>query len=128
MKKQAVRRRPAKSPRRRKPVRAHPRPTRVGSWRTALTEAEAARRHLAQAAAAVDHLTTEMAALRSSAAQAARLELSRALQEGADGGPLTLLTKLAASEDPGDAPLARIARLIGDRLASILDRRAAAQS
>ena len=120
MKKRGAKRAKAKHPKKRKATSARRTPARVGSWRTALTEADAAQRHVAQAAAAIERLARELLALRESAAQAARLELSRALQDGPDGGPLTLLAKLAASEDPADAPIARVARLIIERLNAVL--------
>jgi hypothetical protein len=95
------------------------RPVRTGSWRTALTEAEAARRHVAQAGAALDRLVPELQALRDSAAEAARLELRRALLDGPDGGPLTLLAKLARSQDAA-APLAAVAALLVERLTGVV--------
>jgi hypothetical protein len=95
-------------------------PAHIGSWRTAATELEAARRHLGQATAAVEQLAAEMMALRQSSAQAARLELARSLSAGPDGGPLTLLARLAASSDAADAPLGRVAALILERLTAVL--------
>ena len=67
------------------------------SWRTAVTEAESARRHLAQASAALDRLAGEVAALREWGDSMARLAVARRLSEGPDGGALTAL--LAASTD-----------------------------
>ena len=71
------------------------------SWRTAVTEAESARRHVAQASEALERLAREIAALREWGDSMALLAVARRLSEGADGGALTAL--LVASSD--EAPL-----------------------
>ena len=70
------------------------------SWRTAVTEAESARRHLAQASEALERLAREVAALREWGDSMARLAVARRLSEGPDGGALTALLAASADERP----------------------------
>ncbi len=66
------------------------------SWRTAVTEVEAAQRHVAQAGEALSKLAGEIAALRELGEETARLAAARALCDGADGGVLARLVVLAS--------------------------------
>jgi len=88
------------------------------SWTTAVSEAEAASRHLRQATAALDRLTRELDALRAWRDATARLDLARALTDGPDGGALQALVA-AASGDAATGPR-DTARLLLDRLTRAL--------
>jgi hypothetical protein len=89
------------------------------SWTTALTEAEAASRHLRQATAALDRLSRELASLREQSDTTARLDLARALTDGPDGGVLQALVT-AASDEEGDTSIRRTAEILLDRLTTTL--------
>jgi len=91
-------------------------PAREPSWRTAVTEAESARRHVAQASDALERLTREIAALREWGDSMALLAVARRLSEGSDGGALTAL--LVASSD--EASSSAEVRLCADALLSRL--------
>jgi hypothetical protein len=89
------------------------------SWKTALSEADTASRHLRQATASLERLSRELRALREWGETNAQLELAHALTDGPDGGALDAL--LAASSDPeGDPALRATARMLLDRLTSAL--------
>ena len=68
------------------------------SWRTAVTEAEAARRHVAQAGEALARLSEEIAGLREWSDSMARLAVARGLCDGADGGVLAALDAAASGD------------------------------
>jgi hypothetical protein len=89
------------------------------SWTTALSEADAASRHLRQATAALDRLSRELAALRETSEATARLDLVLALTEGPDGGPLQALVT-AASGDAADPAVQRTAGVFLNRLTTAL--------
>jgi hypothetical protein len=72
------------------------------SWRTAVTEAESARRHLAQASEALERLSREVAALRERGESQALLAVARRLSSGSDGGVLAAL--VVASADSSAQP------------------------
>jgi hypothetical protein len=75
------------------------------SWRTAVTEAESARRHVAQASEALERLGREIAALREWGDSMALLAVARQLCDGPDGGALTAL--VCASSDETSSPDSR---------------------
>ena len=77
------------------------------SWRTAVTEAESARRHVAQASEALERLAREIAALREWGDSVAGLAVARRLCEGPDGGALAAL--VSASSDASSPPGLRVA-------------------
>ena len=87
------------------------------SWRTALAEADAARRQVGQAATSLDRLSGELRALREWAETTVRLELARDLTDGPDGGVLNALltTSSDSSADPG---LRRASEILIERLTS----------
>lgn len=89
------------------------------SWTTALTEAEAASRHLRQTTGALDRLSNEVAALREWGDTTARLDLARALTDGPDGGVLQALVT-AVSDEAADPSLRRTAEILLDRLTTAL--------
>jgi hypothetical protein len=72
------------------------------SWRTAVSEAESARRHLAQASESLERLSREVAALRERGESQALLVVARRLASGSDGGVLTAL--VVASADSSASP------------------------
>ena len=72
------------------------------SGRTAVTEAETARRHVAQAGEALSRLAGEVAALREWGDSMARVSLARRLCEGADGGVLTALVVASSDGSSGE--------------------------
>jgi len=88
------------------------------SWTTAISEAEAASRHLRQATAALDRLARELEALRAWSDATARLDLARALTDGPDGGALQAL--VAAASDDADPGPRDTAGLLLDRLTTAL--------
>ena len=81
------------------------------SWRTAVTEAETARRHVAQAGEALSRLAGEVAALREWGDSMARVSLARRLCEGADGGVLTSLVVASSDGSSGETRAAAAALL-----------------
>ena len=89
------------------------------SWRTAVTEAESARRHLAQASVALERLAGEVAALREWGDSMARLAVARRLSEGPDGGALTALLAACADEASSASQQAAAAALL-ERLTGAL--------
>jgi hypothetical protein len=89
------------------------------SWTTAISEADAASRHLHQATAAMDRLSRELHALREWSDATARLELAQALTEGPDGGALHALL-MAATDGAVDSGVRAAAEMLLDRLASAL--------
>jgi hypothetical protein len=89
------------------------------SWRTAVTEAESARRHVAQAVEALERLAREVAALREWGDAMARQAVARRLGEGADGGALTNLVS-ASSDDALSPELRAAAGALLERLTEAL--------
>ena len=89
------------------------------SWRTAVTEAESARRHAAQASEALERLTREIAALREWGDSMALMAVARRLSEGSDGGALTALL-VASSEEAPSAELRAAAGALLSRLTEAL--------
>jgi len=89
------------------------------SWTTALSEADAASRHLRQATAALERLTSELRALRGWSDTTARIDLARALSDGPDGGALGALVA-AASDPEADPSLRRTAESLVARLETAL--------
>ena len=89
------------------------------SWTTAVSEAEAASRHLRQATAALDRLSQELASLREQSETTARLDLARALTDGPDGGVLQALVTAASDETAGPGSR-RTAEILLDRLTTTL--------
>ena len=90
------------------------------SWRTAVTEAERARRHLAQASEALERLSREVAALREWGESQALLAVARRLSSGSDGGVLTALVVASSSSGSSEeqrviagALLARLTEALG---------------
>jgi hypothetical protein len=87
------------------------------SWTTALSEADAASRHLRLATTSMGCLSHELRALHERGETTARLDLARALTAGSDGGPLNAL--VAAASDPAGHPsLRRTAEILVERLAA----------
>jgi hypothetical protein len=89
------------------------------SWTTAISEADAASRHLHQATAAMDRLSRELHALREWSDATARLELAQALTEGPDGGALHALL-MAATDGREDPAVRATAEMLLERLTSAL--------
>ena len=89
------------------------------SWRTAVTEAEGARRHVAQASEALERLAREVAALREWGDSMAGLGLARRLCEGGDGGVLTALV-VASSDDSSPVASRAAADALLERLTGAL--------
>ncbi|HYN02998.1 MAG TPA: hypothetical protein VE359_11170 [Vicinamibacteria bacterium] len=89
------------------------------SWRTAVTEAESARRHVAQASEALERLAREIAALREWGDSMARQAVARRLCEGADGGVLAALV-VASSDESSPVALRAAADALLDRLTGAL--------
>jgi hypothetical protein len=89
------------------------------SWRTAVTEAESARRHVAQASEALERLAREIAALREWGDSMARQAVARQLCEGADGGVLAALV-VASSDESSPVELRAAADALLDRLTGAL--------
>ena len=90
------------------------------SWRTAVTEAESARRHVTQASEALERLAREMAALREWGDSMALLAVARRLSEGSDGGALTALVVASSDEAPSAAELRVKAGALLSRLTEAL--------
>lgn len=90
------------------------------SWRTAVTDADAARRHVAQAGEALARLSSEVAALRGLGDSVARLAVARSLCAGVDGGVLAALASAAASDAPSPAAVRETASDVLSRLCSAL--------
>ncbi len=93
------------------------RPMRPPSWRTATSEADAARRQLAQTQRSLERASEELGALRAWGERTVRLDLARRLTERDDGGVLNLLLAGAGSA-PGEAQ--RACRAALDRLTAAL--------
>jgi hypothetical protein len=89
------------------------------SWKTALSEAEAAQRHLRLATASIERLINELRSLRAWDGRMARIEVARRLVAGADGGLLTLLVG-TASDERLDTRTRRAASVILERLTTAL--------
>jgi hypothetical protein len=85
------------------------------SWRTAVTEAQSARRHLSQAGEALARLSAEVDALREWGDATARLAVARRLCDGPDGGVLAALD--GAGDAEGSDPSGG-----GGRAAALLER------
>ncbi|HEX9186702.1 MAG TPA: hypothetical protein VGB87_06515 [Vicinamibacteria bacterium] len=90
------------------------------SWRTAVTEAGSARRHVAQASEALARLAREVAALREWGDSMARLAVARRLSEGSDGGALTALLVAASDDGPSSAEVRAAASVLLSRLTEAL--------
>lgn len=90
------------------------------SWQTAVTDADAARRHVAQAGEALARLSAEVAALREVGDSAARLAVARSLCAGADGGVLAALASLASDSAGLPAEVRQAASDLLSRLSEAL--------
>jgi hypothetical protein len=85
------------------------------SWLSALSEADAASRHLRSAAPSLERLSRELRALRAWSETNARLDLAYALTDGPDGGVLGAVLA-AASEPASDAEARSAAQALLERL------------